>query len=591
MRRRVAVIVVGGVALCVCAAASTPREVRASAQPVIVFPIPGSHVASPRSQIVVRGLPVGQLGAITVTGSRSGLHSGVVRADSDGLGGSFLPSTPFTAGETVTVSTSLNVVGGSYGSWRFTIATPAGGIPPLHWPVATRARGDVQRFHSRPDLVPPTVAISKRLSRTAPGDIFLAPQFGPVQTGPMIVDSNGSLIWFDPMQGVGSASDLRVQTFRGQPVLTWWQGYVTAGVGVGQDVIADSSYRVIATVQAVGGIHADLHEFELTPRGTGLIAAAYPVIWDTSSVHGSRREIVFDSVVQEIDIATGLLLFQWDSLDHVPVTESYAPPPAHTTSPFDYFHLNSIELDNDGNLIVSARNTWAAYKISPLTGAVIWRLGGKRSSFKLAPGVYWAFQHDVRVRANDDRYVTLFDDSAGPPTVHAQSRGIKLLLDTRRMTATLVTQYVHAPSLSANYEGNLQQLPGGDDFLGWGQEPYFTEFSPAGTLLFDGRFVGGNASYRAYRFSWTGQPATPPALAASTTKRTTTVYASWNGATSIAAWRVLGGTTPAALRPIATARKRGFETAITVPSQQFVAVQALDAAGHALSQSATVRAG
>jgi hypothetical protein len=145
--------------------------------------------------------------------------------------------------------------------------------------------------------------------------------------------------------------------------------------------------------------------------------------------------------------------------------------------------------------------------------------------------------------------------------------------------------------VSANFEGNMQQLPNGDDFLGWGQKPYFTEFSPAGTLLFDGRFVGGNASYRAYRFPWTGQPATPPALAASTGKRTTTVYASWNGATTVASWRVLGGTTGAALRPITTARKRGFETAITIPSQRFVAVQALDGAGHTLSQSATVRAG
>jgi hypothetical protein len=516
-------VVVGGIALCLCGATSMPREATASSPPVVVFPIPGSKVASPKAQIVFRGLPAAQLGTIAVSGSRSGPHAGVVRADSDGRGGSLIPAAPFTPGETVTVSTSLNVVGGSAGGWQFTIATPAGGIAPLHWPVAARAHGDVQSFRSRPDLAPPAVTVDKRSARTAPGDIFIAPQFGPVQSGPMILDPDGNLVWFDPLQADDSASDLRVQTFQGEPVLTWWQGYVAAGVGIGEDVIADSSYRQIATVQAANGVHADLHEFELTPRGTALITAAYPVIWDASAVHGSRREVVFDSIVQEIDIATGLLLFQWDSLDHVPVTETYADLPHRRTSPFDYFHVNSIDPDSDGNLILSARNTWAAYKVSPLNGAVIWRLGGKRSSFKLAPGVYWAFQHDVRVRANNDLFVTMFDDSAGPPIVHPQSRGLKLMLDLKHMTARQVAEHVHTPSLSANFEGNFQQLPNGDDFLGWGQRPYFSEYDPKGALIFDGRFLGGNASYRAYRLPWSAQPASTPAAAASTAKRTTTV--------------------------------------------------------------------
>ena len=152
------------------------------------------------------------------------------------------------------------MLGGTSGSWRFTIATPAGGIAPLHWPIAARARGDVQRFASRPDLVPPAVTVDKRSARTASGDIFIAPQFGPVQTGPMVLDPDGNLVWFHPLQADDSPSDLRVQTFRGEPVLTWWQGYVAAGVGIGEDVIADSSYRLLATVRAANGVHADLHE-------------------------------------------------------------------------------------------------------------------------------------------------------------------------------------------------------------------------------------------------------------------------------------------------------------------------------------------
>ena len=90
-----------------------------------VFPVPGSHFASPSTQIAFRGLPAARLGTITVTGSVSGAHTGTVQGDSDGDGGSFIPSAPFTAGETVTVSTSLNLEGSHNGTYQFQVATPA----------------------------------------------------------------------------------------------------------------------------------------------------------------------------------------------------------------------------------------------------------------------------------------------------------------------------------------------------------------------------------------------------------------------------------------------------------------------------------
>ena len=261
--------------------------------------------------------------------------------------------------------------------------------------------GDVVHYRSRPDLVPARVRIEKAATKTAPGDVFVAPQGGPVQYGPMILDNSGHVVWFDPLPGNLTATDFRMQKYEGQPVITWWQGQVGAGVGVGQDVIENNAYEQIATVRAADGLGADLHEFELTPQGTALITAEYPVHWDASAVHGSKQQDVLDSVVQEIDVKTGLLLFQWDSLDHVPVTDSEVRPRAK--APFDYFHVNSIDLDRDGNLVISSRNTSAAYKVSHATGAVIWRLGGKQSSFTMAAGASFAFQHDVRIRADDDQ--------------------------------------------------------------------------------------------------------------------------------------------------------------------------------------------
>jgi hypothetical protein len=450
----------------------------------------------------------------------------------------------------------------------------------------------VLTFRSRPDLRPVAVRVSHRSRRALSGDIFLTPWYGPLQDGPMIVDQNGGLIWFSPVPPGQRASDLRVQRYLGKPVLTWWQGLSGAGLGFGKDVIYDTSYRQIATVNAANGLPADLHEFEITAQNTALITTYQPVIWDASAMRGGRkRQIVVDSVVQEIDIPTGLLLFQWDSLDHVPVTDSYVrPPPPRSTGPFDYFHVNSVDVDRDGNLIVSGRNTWTIYKINRHSGAVIWRLGGAHSSFRLAPRTYWAFQHDVRVQAHSDLYITLFDNESGVYRVRRQSGAVKLRLNLKHMTATQVDRDSHSPPTSAPFAGDVEQLPDHDDFVGWGARPYISEYSPRGKLLYDAHLVGENASYRAYLLPWRAQPdpaVFPPALSVASTRRRLTVYASWNGATDVALWRVLGGRTPTSLHPVTTTRRTGFETAISVRRSAYVAVQALDRARHVLGKSST----
>jgi hypothetical protein len=579
-----AILVVGFVGLCLDVFVSSAPTV------VSVFPMPGDRVASPQTQIAFRGLPAGQLGKIVVTGSRSGRHAGRLLADSDGRGGSFVPTKPFAPGEMVSVRTGLRVRGARRGTFHFTVAVPAGQVPIAGLGPSPRIPGDVLTFRSRPDLAPAAVEIMKPSSEAGQGDVFITPQQGPIQNGPMILAPDGSLVWFDPVPKGDMAADLRVQHFRGKPVLTWWQGYSGAGVGFGEDVIESSSYRPVALVHAANGLSADLHEFELTPTGTALITAYYPVHWNLSSVRGPANGIVFDSVVEEIDVKTGLLLFQWDSLDHVPLTDSYEPLPGSAGQPYDYFHVNSLQQTRNGDLVISARNTWAAYEVSPRTGKVIWALGGKHSTFKLGSGASFAFQHDVRLHPRRGATLTVFDDGAGPPTVHQQSRGLTLRLDDKRRTASVAKAVQHSPPLLADFEGDVQSLKGGDQFLGWGQQPYFTEFDSRGQVVFDGRFVDANSSYRAYRFAWRATPHTPPAITATTTGATTIVYASWNGATDVSRWQVLAGGSPDALHVAATQAMQGFETQIRIPAQPFMAVRALGASGQVLSTSAIVRA-
>ena len=566
----------------VAAAALLAAAPGALAQPAVaVFPSPNTNSALPQTQITFRGIGASQIGHITVSGSRSGTHSGTVRADSDGQGGSFVPSQPFTAGETVTVTTGLNVTGGVKGSYHFGIATAFGTINPMKLPLVPAGSNGVQRFHSRTDLEPASVTINKRSSSAYNGDIFLTPQFGPVQTGPMVLDPSGNLIWFQPLPANALATDFRVQQLNGQPVLTWWQGYTNNGSGRGVGVIYNSRYQQLATVRAGNGLQGmDLHEFLVTPQGDAYIVGVSPIRW------GGMTRPLMDAVIQEIDIKTGLVLFEWHALDHIPISQSFFKQNAPGLV-YDPYHANSISVDTDGNLIVSLRNTWAVYKVDHQTGAVIWTLGSNQSSFKMGSGTQTAFQHNVVVQSN--AMLTVFDDGAGPPRVHSQSRALELSVNAANKTVTMVRQFEHSPGLSTDFEGGAQVLPGGDLFVGWGQQPYFSEFNSSGQLVFDGRFTSNTSSYRAYKFPWSGQPTTPPAIAAaSNNDGTTQVWPSWNGATTVSSWRVLAGSSPSALATLQTSPKQGFETAISAPTGMGAfAVQALDSGGRVLATSPT----
>src|SRR6266498_1250350 len=431
--------------------------------------------------------------------------------------------------------------------------TSAAGIPPY------------QHFRSRPDLRPPLVRILRPAHGTAPGYLFIAPKRKAAQAGPMILDDRGRLVWFRPLNTRG-VTDFRVQIYHGRPVLTWWRGRPIHGEGDGNYAIADGSYRPVARVRPGNGLVGDIHEFLITPRDTALMTIFHRVR------RGDRT--IFEGALQELDIASGRILLEWHSLGHVALDESYEQPPRKTSLPYDYFHVNSIDEDTDGNLLVSARNTHAVYKLDRRTGEILWRLGGKRSDFTMGPGTRFAWQHDARRRP--DGTITLFDNEAAPQ-VGPQSRGIVLRLDLRRMRATLVRSLVHRPCLLAATQGNMQALPDGHYFVGWGARPYFTEYDAEGGVLFDARFGYRDDSYRAYRFRWIGRPRGRPAIAISGR----TAYVSWNGATEVAKWQLLDGD-----RRIGDARKTGFETAIPIPPRvASVAVRALAHDGSVLGTS------
>jgi arylsulfotransferase ASST len=279
-------------------------------------------------------------------------------------------------------------------------------------------------------------------------------------------------------------------------------------------------------------------------------------------------------------------VWEWHSLGHIPLTQSYATP-ANSAS-YDAFHINSVQALSGGRVLLSARDTSAVYEVRRAGGKILWTLGGKAGDFRLGRGARFFFQHDAQLLSG--HRISIFDDEAGPPQKRPYSRGIVLRLDMRRHRATLVREYRRSTNTSAQSEGSVQTLAGGNVFLGFGAEPFFSEFSPAGRLLFDASLPQDDGSYRAYSFPWHASPRTRPVVVARRNgSGSVTLYASWNGATDVERWQVLAGRSASSLAPLSTVRRGGFETAIGVNSSASVfAVRALGPHGRVLGTSVAV---
>jgi hypothetical protein len=576
-----------------CLLESSEHSAALAGTDVDVSPAPETDTANPNTQISFLGAPAAEIHDVSVVGAGSGNHPGKLRGYSQGDGASFAPSTPFEAGEQVTVRATVGASGasgaGKQVSFRFRVDTPYPTASVKEFQNPQAAPADYQSFYTLPGVQAPVMTVTAPDRDPAAGEILTTNGPGPGQYGPLIYAPDGRLVWFQKLSGGLTAENLNEQTYEGGRVLTWWKGRVLSlGFGQGEDIVMDSHYRTLATVAGGNGLKADLHDFRLLPDGVAYITAYNPIRCNLTQVGGVSNGAIVDTAVEQVDMKTGLVRWEWHSLDHIGAAESEVEAPEGPT-PWDYFHINSIDPEPDGNVLISARSTWAGYQLQGASGKVLWRLGGNRSSFEMGPGTKMAWQHDGRVLANGE--LSFFDDGANPP-IHHQSRGLRIKLDLKRKQAKLVTAYTHAnPPLLAASQGNMQTLPSGNALLGYGGVPAITEFSPGGSVLFDAHQPFDMSFYRAFRFPWNGRPLSPPAVLASLndTAEETIVHASWNGATDVASWRVLAGKSPASLKAQAVIPALDFESSTTLPVKSAnVAVQALDASGRVLGVSKTV---
>ncbi len=482
----------------------------------------------------------------------------------------------------------------------------------------------VWSFVSEPNLHPMKISVNVLNPGISPGLIFVAPYafsadaiYG--QPGSLILDNEGNPFWFRPLSTPNLMNtDFRMQHLNGQPVLTFWQGtlasppaYTNAPGGSSEPgscyYILDNTYAVVQTVSAQKGFTSDIHEFLLTPSNTALFLSTTIVPMDLTPYGGPKKGYVQDFAIQEVDLRTNDLVFFWDALDHIPLTDSFESASSATSSGniWDAFHCNSIGLTESTNdIILSGRNTWTIYRINKPTGNIIWRLGGKQSSFTINSGAEFSWQHDARFLSGTmtTNTISMFDDNCcesdtvppGTPPAH----GLVLQLDLNAMTASLATSYYHDPLINVGSQGNVQTLSNGNKFVGWGQSQYFSEFAAAGNteanpslnLLYDAQMPNNNYTYRAYREAWVATPYYPPSIAVRSSNGQTTVYASWNGSTETVAWQVLAGSSPNALSPVASTAKSGFETALLVANNgPYFQVKALNSSSGVIGVSAVIR--
>jgi Arylsulfotransferase (ASST) len=471
-------------------------------------------------------------------------------------------------------------------------------------PIGAFTTKGTWKFLSRPDLHPPKIKVlfSAGANKLAPGYFMIAnfknlnapkPMVG--EGGPLILDNKLRPVWFGPVGTNVVAGNLKIQTYQGKPALSWWEGVIgSTGVTTsGKDVVYSQQYKRVATLTGTDGWVISLHDLVISGQDAW-VTAYKNVPMDLSPYGGPANGILSDSAVQEYDLKSGKLLRTWDALAHVPLSQSQSRPAPDPTVPWDAYHINSVQLTGHGTFLTSFRNTWAAYLVNmDAGGAIDWTLSGNPqiSTFTLPASARFQFQHDAQLHSNST--VSVFDDACcgilGPgkfaPPI-GPSRGLVLKLDMTHKTATVVQQYTRGSKFEAEFLGNTDVLANGNVAIGWGSQPFFSELTSKGKLLLDADLPTPNVNYRTFVRNWVGTPARPPSGVSREGKHGTLVFASWNGATEVTAWRVLAGRDAKHLAVVASRAKTGFETAIPLKSSyKKYKVQALDSRGHVLGTS------
>lgn len=478
-------------------------------------------------------------------------------------------------------------------------------------PTGTNVTGPLSQYKSRPDIYAPAMNITlNEQDRVVPGYIFIG-AYQTYQAGLYIYDNSGNLVYSGfAATGGGPSHMFHVTNVNGSDVMAYITGAQNEGYVRGYGVVMDDTFTTITSVKSGGGVaNFDEHEFNVVDNGRNALLTLYNpehydlTEWDVSTGQGW----IMNNYFQKLELGTNRLLFEWSALDHVAITETTVAPNSTEVSgsgldpslPWDWFHINSVDQNADGDYLVSGRHVSTVYKISGQDGHVIWRLGGSMSDFSFPAGLNFSFQHDARWREENatTTILSLFDNgSNGFNQTSTYSSGMLLKLDHTDNTVVLLRSYIAPLRLLSASQGNMQLLgPNSawrtaNSFFGWGNNAYISEYTNDGSMVLSGHFATtGSMNYRAYKHNITTNPTDTPALYtyAHNDSAGTVYYMSWNGATRVAQWRMYGAADRnGPWSVIDTVNKNGFETTFRAPRfHAWAMVESLDGDGNALKNN------
>lgn len=265
----------------------------------------------------------------------------------------------------------------------------------------------------------------------------------------------------------------------------------------------DSNFTVVDSFYTGNGYVTDLHELRVLRNRHALLMSYDGQIVDMSKYvpGGDTAAVVTGLIIQEIDNDKNVI-FQWRSWDHFsPADATHEDLTAHK---IDYVHGNAIEVDYDGNIVISSRHLDEITKININTGDIIWRLGGKNNQFTFINDTRrFSYQHAIRRIANGN--ITLYDN--GNYHTPQYSRAIEYKLDEVNKTAELVWQYKNNPDIYGFAMGNVQRLENGNTLISWGAtNPTLTEVKPDGSIALEIDLPQNIFTYRAFKYKLGPEP-------------------------------------------------------------------------------------
>lgn len=433
----------------------------------------------------------------------------------------------------------------------------------------------------------PVISVTTPASNTADGLIFLATFNGAKKPLLLIVDDKGEPVFYQQFP-----AGIMLTDFKRQPNgnLTYFQGVAAINGGDGVFHEMDTRYELTRTWQATNTMVADNHDLQILPNGNAMLIIYDKKEADFSAYGGLTNTIFIDCVIQEIR-PDGNLAWEWRQSQHMTISDTYE---IITGSIADPFHMNAVELDQDGNVLISSRHLSEITKINRTTGEVIWRLGGKQNEFTFTNDDGFSYQHDIRRMPNGN--ITIWDN--GNQKTPPYSRAVEYEIDETNKVVTRTWEFRQTPDLYNFFMGNIQRLPNGNSFLGWGGfKNLLTEVGPDGSKRFE-MTVDAPAGwiYRAFRFPWSATPATTPTLVLTdVVAGEPALHFSWNGATDVASYRVEGWNRSKILTSTLTVPRTGFETSVVLSDLPdfvcYLRVMPVDKAGNDMRYSDVVYRG